>query len=186
MKLKTFVVAITMTVLSSVVVDAQKVVTDGGKVIIDCSAMPSGSVTYVKKAKTTTGTNNTAAGTGLDDIASQASNDKVYYRFEVSKTDNNTSITGHDWKSAVDICAALTNNGGWRLPTQRELHLMSVFRFVLEKQPGFVRFYDWSFYWSATQYEKKATESWHVVFRQGNISTYTKTSLFYTRCVRDI
>ena len=95
---------------------AQEVVKENGKIIIDASAIRH---TKVKKARATDGTN---ARLGTDDetnIGSAASDEQVYYRFELSAA--RFSAT---WINAVNRCRNLADDGGgWRLPTLQEERL---------------------------------------------------------------
>ena len=89
---------------------AQEVVKENGKIIIDASAIRH---TKVKKARATDGTN---ARLGTDDetnIGSAASDEQVYYRFELS-----AARFAATWINAVNRCRNLADDGGgWRLPT---------------------------------------------------------------------
>lgn len=90
---------------------AQEVVKENGKIIIDASAIRH---TKVKKARATDGTN---ARLGTDDetnIGSAASDEQVYYRFELSAA--RFSAT---WINAVNRCS-------WRLPTLKEAILIYI------------------------------------------------------------
>lgn len=123
---------------------AQKVVVDKGRFIIDASGIEH---TTTKKARGTDGTNDTWGTQSIDYISSWVSNEKVYYKFEVSAVDEAQDVT---WKEAVDACEKSTRDGGdWRLPTQRELMLISVLLPEL-KQVGCL--FSNSFYWAATEY----------------------------------
>ena len=82
---------------------AQEVVKENGKIIIDASAIRH---TKVKKARATDGTN---ARLGTDDetnIGSAASDEQVYYRFELSAA--RFSAT---WINAVNRCRNLADDG---------------------------------------------------------------------------
>ena len=98
---------------------AQEVVKENGKIIIDASAIRH---TKVKKARATDGTN---ARLGTDDetnIGSAASDEQVYYRFELSAA--RFSAT---WINAVNRCRNLADDGGgWRLPTLKEAILIYI------------------------------------------------------------
>ena len=98
---------------------AQEVVKENGKIIIDASAIRH---TKVKKARATDGTN---ARLGTDDetnIGSAASDEQVYYRFELSAA--RFSAT---WINAVNKCRNLADDGGgWRLPTLKEAILIYI------------------------------------------------------------
>ena len=92
---------------------AQEVVKENGKIIIDASAIRH---TKVKKARATDGTN---ARLGTDDetnIGSAASDEQVYYRFELSAA-----------RFSVNRCRNLADDGGgWRLPTLKEAILIYI------------------------------------------------------------
>ena len=83
---------------------------ENGKIIIDASAIPH---TRVKKARATDGNNITRGTNTAANISSVVSDDKVYYKFELSRE----RFTGF-WLFAVNRCRNLTDDGGgWRLPT---------------------------------------------------------------------
>lgn len=175
------VVAIVVCVVASLpAVYAQKVVVvDGAKVIIDCAGMPAGAVTATPKARATTGTNSTAAGTGLTDIASAASNAQLYRRFEVSKVDNGTGMM---WQEAIALCNGLTQDGtGWRLPTQRELILLWILKPALQKT-GLTTL-NGSYYWSAT--ENMNIISYSIDLDIGSMGNM-KTAPYSVRCIREL
>ena len=98
---------------------AQEVVKENGKIIIDASAIRH---TKVKKARATDGTN---ARLGTDDetnIGSAASDEQVYYRFELS-----AARFAATWINAVNRCRNLADDGGgWRLPTLKEAILIYI------------------------------------------------------------
>ena len=98
---------------------AQEVVKENGKIIIDASAIRH---TKVKKARATDGTN---ARLGTDDetnIGSAASDEQVYYRFELS-----VARFSATWINAVNRCRNLADDGGgWRLPTLKEAILIYI------------------------------------------------------------
>ena len=88
---------------------AQEVVKENGKIIIDASAIRH---TKIKKARATDGTNARLGTDNETNIGSAASDEQVYYRFELSAA--RFSAT---WINAVNRCKNLTNDGGgWRLP----------------------------------------------------------------------
>ncbi len=108
---------------------AQRVYEEGGKVIIDASAIPH---TKVKKARTTDATLDAPGTNTLENLSSHINNDKVYYKFEVSP--DYTSNYKYTWFDALEACANSTKDGGgWRLPTQRELLLIWVLTPELEQ-----------------------------------------------------
>lgn len=186
MKTKMLLMVFASFILSLATVYGQKVVVENGKVIIDCAGMPAGAVTDVKKARATSWTATTPAGTDLSDISSAQSNEKVYKRFEIHKTVNNSGEL-LSWKKAIDHCKNLsTENGGWRLPTQRELMLIWVLRPALTV--GGVTDLAIINYWSATTDEADGQKSWIVNFLDigGNTITHSKTNENTFRCIRDL
>lgn len=180
MKTKMLLTTIMVAVLSSTAAFGQKVVVEGNMVIIDAS-----DVTHVteKKARTTQATNITHVPVNdLTDIASRISNDKVYKKFEISKSDN---TNGANWLNSVNTICTGTINGseGWRLPTQRELILIWILKSVLEKQNDFNGFSS-SFYWSATSSGDKL--GYRVNFGSSFVDSELKTYFCRVRCVRDL
>lgn len=106
---------------------AQRVYEEGGKVIIDASAIPH---TKVKKVRTTDATSDVPGTNTLENLSSHINNDKVYYKFEVSPD----YTSNYTWFEALEACANSTKDGGgWRLPTQRELLLIWVLTPELEQ-----------------------------------------------------
>ena len=90
---------------------AQEVVKENGKIIIDASAIRH---TKVKKARATDGTNAR--------LGSAASDEQVYYRFELS-----AARFAATWINAVNRCRNLADDGGgWRLPTLKEAILIYI------------------------------------------------------------
>lgn len=105
--------------LTATVGYAQEVLVENGKIIIDASAIPN---TRVKKARATDGTNIARGTNTASNISSVVSDDKVYYKFELSRE----RFTGF-WLFAVNRCRNLTDDGGgWRLPTYKEAALIYI------------------------------------------------------------
>lgn len=165
-------------ILSIAMSYAQTVTKSANGAIIDASVIPH---TKVKKAKSTDGTNNTLGLNWVNNIGSAVNNEKVYYKLEVYKSDDNTSS---NWLTAVNLCKDLPVDGsGWRLPTQRELMLIWVLKPELENIGGFVSFSANS-YWSAT--EDYAKLSWVVDISTGFMRGENKANGYRARCVRDL
>ena len=160
---------------------AQKVVMEGGRGIIDSSALRNS--TKVKKARDTDGTDTTLGTNDATNIGSKVSNETVYYKFEVSKIDN---MGAAPWHQMIGQCRDLSTNGtGWRMPTQRELLLMYIMRRELQAQPGFTAFFDNTIYWSATEETDQTAGT--VSFRRGGPSVSFKgNGAGRLRCVRDL
>lgn len=105
--------------LTATVGYAQEVLVEDGKIIIDASAIPN---TREKKARATDGTNIARGTNTATNISSVVSDDKVYYKFELSQE----RFTGF-WLFAVNRCRNLTDDGGgWRLPTHKEAVLIYI------------------------------------------------------------
>lgn len=174
---------------------AQKVIVEGNKVIVDASALRN--ITTENKATGTDGETWVKGSNNASNIGSQVSNEKVYYKFEVSKVDNTNDKSdqfgGLKWVDAVNLCKDLNLDGtGWRLPTQRELQLIHIQRWELEAraQEGFTEFAP-SFggsYWSATEYSEGY--AWALYFETSITHLYShitgKNSTRNVRCIREL
>lgn len=128
-------------------------------------------------------------------------NDKVPFRFIIAPTDGpsqvkwaaaggfNTSANSNlqpDGEAATTGCAKYTTDefsSGWRLPTQREMMIMWLFR------EGINAVYNTAQlsgrYWSAT--EKDENKAWYMDFNDTapESKAELKTSTYKFRCVRD-
>jgi hypothetical protein len=154
---------------------AQKVIVEGNRVIIDASGLRN--TTKVKKATGTNGTNETLGTNNAGNIGSKVSNEKVYYKFEVTTHNVGSNVP---WINAVYACQSF--GAGWRLPTQREWQLMRILESEL-KASGVV-FASFSYQnWTATEID--AGNSWTV---SSNIATIqeSKKSKRYVRCIKDL
>lgn len=170
---------------------AQKVYKDGSdKVILDFEGLPKGAVTEVKKYTTDdTATDNDWL---VDEAYSKAQNKEVYRKLEIAPYDMNnkgeiveTSLNSFtmDWATAYNGCKNSGYDGsGWRLPTQRELQFMWIFKDGLEDNAAQ---FDAEYYWSAT--ENATRYAWFVSFGSGYTFNYTKSLGSYrVRCVREV
>lgn len=168
---------------------AQKVYKDGNKIILDLSVaagMPKGAVTDESKTdvyKTYTASN-TAFLNGVDNTGSK--NEKVYQKLEIAPNDMDASggMAGAGavmyWDAAFNGCKSSTHDGdNWRLPTQRELMMMYIFKDAISGLETAT-----NYYWSAT--ENSAPIAWHVGFSNGTTSTTNKARNLQVRCVREI
>ena len=91
------------------------------------------------------------------------------------------------WEQAIDRCEQLTLGGysDWRLPNIKELQTIidySLPDLVLDK--SFFPNTPAGSFWSSTTQTDATDKAWTVYFRIGSIYGSTKTSNFYTRCVR--
>ena len=176
--------------LTVMTVRAQEVYKDGSAIVLDLSVaagMPSGVVTTTKKY---VGFTPYANVLGTDNDHNGAINATVYHKLEVAPADINTAggTTGGTmqmtWVTAFYACKNATINGttGWRLPTQRELMNIWIFRDAIVALGGttFTAFN----YWSAT--ENIASDAWYVNFSSGYTFINNKTPSYSVRCVREL
>ena len=170
-------------------IQAQKVrLENSNQIVLELSTtagMPAGAVTTAPKAfpLTPPPTNN---GTwSSDNMTNGLFNQTVYHRLEIAPTDSGSYM---DWAAAVIHCRSTTINGssGWRLPTQRELMYMWIFRDpinTLSIPLGGTSFSS-NYYWSST--EDYGTFAWIVFFPNGDTYLSYKTSTNLVRCVREL
>lgn len=153
---------------------AQKVIVEGNRTIIDASGLRN--ATKVKKTTGTNGTNETLGTNNASNIGSQVSNEKVYYKFEVTRLNVGSNVS---WVSAVSECQSV--GAGWRLPTQREWILMCMLRTELKASGGFS---DFSFMsWAATEVD--AGKSWAVA-NDGVAMPTRKNESKPVRCIKQL
>ena len=171
-----------ISILSTQDLYSQKVYKNAeNKIILDLgpdSGFPQGAVTTTKGVKVITPN---ASSLGANNDHNGSINATLYYKLEIAPSDYSA---GSDWVTAYNGCKGATINGttGWRLPTQRELMLIYLFKdYIGELGSAFGA----SNYWSAT--EGSAPASWYVGFSLGNACNYAKanTSL-RARCTRDL
>lgn len=198
MKKLTLIILLTG-LFSSVGGYAQKVYKDGEKVVLDLtveSGMPAGSVTDKKKPTWDTASDDKYLVSGE---YTDAENAKAYHKLEIAPYNINTAkeITGSGtktmpWVAAYNVCKDTDySGGGWRLPTQRELMLMYIFREALNDfcSENFVG--NNSEYWSVTEsmsyvVPNPIDKAWTVRFNFGNVYVEEKTNSFSARCVREV
>ena len=210
MKRQLFILLIA-TLLAPAGLMAQKVYKTGSgtatKVILEMtvtSGMPDGAQTSTKKytdSYTTSNVTNTTFIGGNSTVSDNA-NATVYQTLEIAPLDvNHATInptvlgfgaTMH-WQNAFLRCKGLTYNGrtGWRLPTQRELQMIWIFREVLDaifigmgnSNSSALPFSSINSYWSAT--ETAYNYAWDLNFDIGRTVRDTKVATFRVRCVRE-
>ncbi|NDV81827.1 DUF1566 domain-containing protein [Bacteroides sp. 51] len=172
---------------------AQEAYKDASKVILDLTpgtGMPRRAVTNTPKTWTgTVGLSNLL----LDNQADGSINATLYQKLEIAPHDltGNGTIgsagTTLNWADAFNFCKNVSHNGtGWRLPTQRELQLISVFRPALDVLLVAVggTAFDGSHYWSATEATTSLSYIHH--FLQGITNNDDKVKLHRIRCVREV
>lgn len=167
---------------------AQRIVTEGNKLVIDASALPN--ITTVKKPRETSGTETTLGPDVPANLASKTNNKLIYYKFEVTKEVLNNLNTA-TWMEAFNICKNLTHNGstGWRLPTNRELELIAFLYPELKEYPGFVSD-PAGYFHSATEVENLRwyrADYMSVDMNGGGVQFMEKAGKSsWVRCIRDL
>ena len=104
------------------------------------------------------------------------------------------SISSYTWSSAISYCEGLTLGGrsDWRLPNINELG--SIIDYTKSINPtinstafpntqSFSPSVFQSYYWSSSTYALLTGYAWFVDFGSGGVSNFSKTSLYYVRCV---
>lgn len=182
-------------------VNAQKVRKENNKVILDltpAARMPKDAITTT--GKTWTGTPSNTEGPMANNSEVGTINATVFQKLEIAPHDINSVGTigtagtmTMDWVTAFGACKSTTyDNGGWRLPTQRELMLIYIFRSAIE-----VIFKDSSingtvfsttYYHSATESTNYSSYCWGVNLSNGVSSIISKVDggSKKVRCVREI
>ena len=177
---------------------AQRLYKDGsGRIILDmtvAAGMPADAVTNVAKYDATYMSGKTPANSSTlaDNTHTGSINATVYEKLEIAPQDMAGSdgspalaATGTTmrWVSAFNRCRNLPyDGGGWRLPTQRELQMMWIFKQGIENF-GSV-FNSTNYYWCAT--EAISVDAWYVSFGNGVTSGNVKTTNTRVRCVREV
>lgn len=153
--------------------------TEDGKVFLDCSPtsrMPQGAVTTVSK---------------VSDGQTEAEHKQVYQKLEVATTD----LIYVTWDWAYSECKGLAGGTNkWRLPTQRELQLLYLFRNAFASLGAAFQM-DGSVYWSLTvTFVNGVVHRWAVDFESGLTGLIlpwydgmTGAGAFaFARCVREV
>lgn len=177
---------------------AQKVYKNANnRLVLDLTVsagMPKDAITTT--GKTWIGTPSNTTGPLENNTEKGTINATVYQKLEVAPHDMNSaglfSKTGTftmDWVTAFNGCKSSTHGGGnWRLPTQRELMLIQIFRPALESILKDSAINGTAFsnanYWTAT--EANGTMNYSVNFTYGNTAGNSKMNTNRVRCVREI
>ena len=122
-------------------------------------------------------------------------NAAVYQKLEIAPrdmTEGGTLSTSGDrmqWGVAYNNCKALNHNGtGWRLPTQREMLMILIFKTAIESLSGVTAFNVGSglldYYQSMTEVEVYSTLAFS--FFHGAVTAADKNVLLRARCVREV
>lgn len=164
---------------------AQKVYKEGGAVILDFgpgSGFPQEAVETVKGKKIAAGTPSDTAGAMSDNGESGTINATVYRKLEIAPADESSTVT---WAAAYTLCQT-SRGAGWRLPTQRELQAIYIFRPAIESLLGSSgNFRANTEYWSATEYESVTGFAWGW-YTEGMTGSLDKREGHYVRCVREL
>lgn len=156
---------------------AQKMYMDNGKLILDCgegSGFPQSIVEKESKQKSIETDENLIDGT---------QNKKVYHKLEIEQSDNTAAI----WATAYNTCQNKNTGGvtGWRLPTQREMQLISIFGPAINAltNNGLT-----TQYWVLTELkaENQYTAAWYVRSSGYSAATLKSNNSYSYRCVREI
>lgn len=166
---------------------AQKVYKKDGKVYLECTVangMPAGSVTTTPKC--VEGSASAAAfrdgsTSGTNPYASE--NNQVFEKLEIAASNEAGTML---WLAAYNSCQAKNSGGvtGWRLPTQRELMLIYIFREKLESMTGstFGRIN----YWSSSEDVYNTVWIVNFYYRSTNTLTKANSGSGNVRCVREV
>jgi hypothetical protein len=175
--------------LVSAGLQAQKVYKDASnRVILDLTkeaGMPEGAITNEPKSWAGRGTPINIGNTLTGNLETGDINEKVFEKLEIAPSNLGLMF----WAEAFTGCIELVSNGGgWRLPTQRELILIWIFKDALNdifsdgdiNRPPFA-----NGYWSAT--EANNLDAWSMIFEYGSvIISYPKSDERAVRCVREV
>lgn len=186
-------------VLFSFNLSAQTVTTVGGYPVIDLSALePLGAVLSSEEASDRRAAMNAQTpsrseflGVGADTSAENGAwNAKMSVKFQVMCNNMGKYAYEIKWDTNYDLCKKYSGEDGsareWRLPTQRELHMIWILHPQLIGVGGFKAFDIDQFYWSATESRADQTRAWIMDFSDGSVTTNNKTGTHYIRCVRDL
>lgn len=175
----------TLCILGTQEAGAQKVYKDNNAIILDCgpdSGFPQGAVKLESGKKTIN-----PSQSNNDNNENGSINKTVYWKLQIANQDETNTMT---WQNAYNACTGKNNtNGetGWRLPTQRELMLIWIFRAALESFTDTFTTFAKGDYWSATG---GASGYCYTQFDNGedgySPNTGNATNLKNVRCVREI
>ena len=138
---------------------AQKVYTEGTSIVLDLSVaagMPAGVVTTTHKVFPVPDPDiGNIQVWSKDNLESGLLNQTVYHKLEIAKSDLDAAAV--HWRAAVIDCREKTIQGktGWRLPTQRELLYMLIFKTAIVGE-GADAFANNTNYWSVTEHNGTA------------------------------
>lgn len=183
MELKNRIAAIVFCVVCCLGVEnsyAQKMYKQGEMIVLDCgpgSGFPQGAVEMQKGKKIAVGTPSDNGGPMANNKENQSINATVYHKLEVAKEDTPTMT----WANAYLYCKQ--QGEGWRLPTQRELQLIYIFKGAVGDLGGTAL--PSNYYWAGT--ESSYADNWILAPSSGytyhNSKTYANVC---ARCVREL
>ena len=179
---------------------AQEVYMESGQIILDmtvAAGMPAGAITNISKTEVYNSYDainyNSWLINSADNSHSGYLGATVYEKLEIAPQDMagddfspTLSATGTAirWVSAFNRCKGLTHGGNtdWRLPTQRELQMIWIFKDAFENLG--LTFSSTTEYWSVTEVQGMSVRI--VSFDNGGTGVNIKQNYFNARCVREI
>lgn len=115
----------------------------------------------------------------------QSEYNKVSAKFQVASVDASTVCEG---KYTYTKCKSYSESGApagsWRLPTQRELMLIWMFKSKLTNCGTITSTIE--HFWSSTEYSFVTNYAWYVSFSNGQTFSSIKGAYLAVRCVRDL
>lgn len=169
---------------------AQKVYKSGNKIILESTeetGMAVGTTTNISKTAIydvfEAKENILGQISGANNNQNHPINATVYNKLEIANVE---SVVILNWVNAMNYCKNLTEagNSDWRLPTQRELMLIWIFKPAIEGLGGLA--FENRDYHCAT--ESSGINSWRVHFGTGihDYSWKSSSTMAKARCVREI
>lgn len=160
---------------------AQKMYMESGVIILDLTDLPPNAITSVHKY---VGFTPDASVLGTENSELGAINATMFHKIEIDAADATASRTA--WVDAFNLCKSKGTN--WRLPTQRELQVIFIFKPAIDSLQGGTSTFDstYGYYWTATENSQVGNASWYVKFVDGMTSTQGKTVTNLVRCIREV
>lgn len=157
-------------VLLPATLSAQQLYEEDGMIILNLtttSGMPAGAITNLTK------------GTTEADLSTVEANTRVFNKLEIAPKD----LDYKNWEDSFGACSShkVDDRAGWRMPTQRELQLISIFKDGIEDITGIRANYAC---WSATKANDK--NAFEVDISTGHTGIHTFSTAYRIRCVREI
>ena len=120
-----------------------------------------------------------------DVVTGVVTDSQTHLQWQDDYSDNAGNIKSTTWTDAIAYCEALPlDNGGWRLPNQKEL--ISIVDYSIDDpaiSPVFIKT-SGSIYWSSTTSVNITDTAWIVSFYDGDTGEVGKTASYNVLCVR--